>query len=108
MSELLLVLTNTSSAVEAQTIVTEAVTAGYAAAAQVLGPVQSSFQWQGELHQAKEWICLLKTSQQRYGDVEQLIRSLHSYELPAILALPIATGYQPYLAWYTAALADNE
>jgi periplasmic divalent cation tolerance protein len=108
MDPLWLVLTNTSSEDEAQAIAAQAVAAEIAAAAQVIGPVQSVFRWQGEPRGAAEWICLLKTSQKHYPDLEQLIRSLHSYELPAILALPIATGFAPYLAWYAAALHDSE
>jgi periplasmic divalent cation tolerance protein len=104
MSPLILVLTNTSSEAEAQVIARAAVERGLAAAVQVLGPLQSSFAWQGELREAREWICLLKTSHARYAEVEHLIRSLHSYELPAILALPVVAGFAPYLAWYAAAL----
>ena len=99
---LIVVLTGTSSREEAQAIADAAVAQHAAAAAQVLGPISSTYHWQERLTHADEWLCLLKTSAARYEAVEQIILSLHSYELPGILALPIVGGSAPYLAWLAA------
>ena len=95
----IVVLTGTSSREEAQAIADAAVERHAAAAAQVIGPVASTYRWQSRLTHAEEWLCLLKTSAARYDAVEQIIFSLHSYELPGILALPVVAGSAPYLAW---------
>ena len=77
-----------------------AVDRGLAAAVQVLGPAVSMFAWQGERRSAREWVCLIKTARRCFGEIEALIREHHPYELPAIVALPIVTGSEDYLAWY--------
>jgi periplasmic divalent cation tolerance protein len=100
----LLVLTGTSSRDEAQAIVDAAIAQRLAAAAQVIGPVSSTYRWAGQVRHAEEWLCLLKTSAARYDALEQAIRSLHSYELPGILAIPVAAGSATYLDWITQAL----
>lgn len=100
MADFILVLTNTSSLEEAQAIADAAVERHLAAAAQIIGSVRSTYRWQGKVERTEEWVCLLKTSQTLYREVEQLIQSLHSYELPGILAIPIITGSEAYLHWY--------
>ncbi len=73
-----------------------------AACVQVLGPVGSTYRWQGRLEQSEEWMCVIKTTAQRYAAVEQAVRQGHGYELPEILATPIVAGSPEYLAWVRA------
>jgi periplasmic divalent cation tolerance protein len=108
MSEFILVLTNTSSLAEAQAIADAAVTAHLAAAVQIIGPVQSTYRWHGQLERAEEWICLLKTNQELYLEVERTIRAIHSYELPGILAIPVVVGNELYLRWLGGQLKSLE
>jgi periplasmic divalent cation tolerance protein len=103
----LLVLTGTSSRGEAQAIAAAAVEQRLAAAAQVVGPVASTYRWEGQLTHAEEWLCLLKTNEALYEALEQTIRSLHSYKLPGILAIPVADGSEAYLAWLAQELQDG-
>ena len=100
MRQHLLILTGTSSRVEAQSIADAAVEQRLAAAAQVIGPVGSTYRWKSRMEHAEEWLCLLKTGAELYAEVERLIQSLHSYELPGILAIPIAGGSERYLEWF--------
>ena len=100
MTQNVLVLTGTSSRVEAQSIADTAVDRRLAAAAQVIGPVTSTYRWKGHMEHTEEWLCLLKTSAERYAEVERAIQALHSYELPGILAIPIVGGSERYLEWY--------
>jgi len=72
---------------------------GYAACAQVLGPLASTYRWRGQVETSEEWLCLIKTSRKHYRQVEQAIIELHPYETPQIIALPIAMGSAAYLAW---------
>jgi periplasmic divalent cation tolerance protein len=44
-------------------------------------------------------LLLIKTSQERYAELEQAIRSLHPYELPEIIAVPVEQGLAGYLEW---------
>jgi periplasmic divalent cation tolerance protein len=100
MSQHMLILTGTSSRAEAQSIADAAVERRLAAAAQVVGPVASAYRWKDRMEHAQEWLCLLKSSAELYAEVERLIQSLHSYELPGILAIPIVGGSERYLDWY--------
>jgi periplasmic divalent cation tolerance protein len=100
MKQHLLVLTGTSSRAEAQSIAEAAVEQRLAAAVQVIGSIGSAYRWKSRMEHTEEWLCLLKTSAELYAEVEQLIQSLHSYELPGILAVPIIGGSERYLEWY--------
>ena len=66
---------------------------------QVLGPVESRYWWGGTVETATEWLCVAKTTADRYDEVEAAIRSAHSYDVPEILALPVVRGSAPYLRW---------
>ena len=100
MTEFLLVLTATSSPDEAQAIADGAVEKQLAAAVHVIGPITSTFRWNQQHETTQEWLCVIKTRQALYAEVERLIHASHSYELPGIIALPVIAGSEAYLAWY--------
>jgi periplasmic divalent cation tolerance protein len=79
----------------AETLVAERL----AACAQVVGPVSSTYWWEGRVEHAEEWYCSLKTTDQRLPALQQRIRELHPYEVPEIVATPIAGGDPQYLDW---------
>ncbi|BAU64710.1 divalent cation tolerance protein [Stanieria sp. NIES-3757] len=62
-------------------------------------PVNSLYIWQGELNQDQEWQLLIKTNVNQFDLLAQKIKTLHSYEVPEIIALPIINGLQSYLNW---------
>ncbi len=70
-----------------------------AACIQVLGPITSHYWWQGKITRSREFLCIVKTSARRYRRLEKMVKHLHPYEIPEIIALPIRTGYPPYLNW---------
>lgn len=70
-----------------------------AACVQIVGPIHSTYRWQGKIETAEEWLCLVKTRRDLYLVVEQAILELHPYEVPEIIALPITAGNASYLAW---------
>jgi len=102
--EYLQVLTTAGSQVEAERISAALVERRLAACVQVVGPISSRYRWQGEVEQAEEWLCLAKTTGDRYAELEAAIRELHSYEEPEIVATPIVAGSPGYLAWLSASL----
>ena len=104
MPEYLQVLTTAGSQVEAERISAALVERRLAACVQVVGPISSRYRWQGEVEQAEEWLCLAKTTGDRYAELEAAIRELHSYEEPEIVATPIVAGSPGYLAWLSASL----
>lgn len=94
-----LVLTNAPTAEVAEAIADGAVERGLAAAGQVLGPARSTYRWEGSVHRAQEWICLLKTDSRCLSDIESFVKDRHPYELPAILSVPVSGGAAGYLDW---------
>jgi periplasmic divalent cation tolerance protein len=70
-----------------------------AACVQVIGPITSTYWWQGKMEKAQEWLCLMKTGKDLYEALERAIKSIHPYDEPEIIALPIVGGSQGYLCW---------
>jgi periplasmic divalent cation tolerance protein len=70
-----------------------------AACVQVIGPVASTYRWQGAIEHAEEWCCLIKTTRVRYDSIEAAIHEAHPYDTPEIIATPIVAGHAPYLRW---------
>ncbi len=100
------VQTTTESEDEARRIATELVQRRLAGCVQVLGPITSVYRWQGQMESAREWLCLIKTTQAAYQQVEATVRELHSYETPQVIALPITQGSEAYLSWLGGAVGQ--
>ena len=66
---------------------------------QILGPIASSYWWNGRTERAKEWLCLVKARSGDYPEIESAIKKIHPYQVPEILALPILNGNPDYLRW---------
>lgn len=93
------VLTTAGSEEEAGLIAGVLVEKRLAACVQVVGPIVSRYRWQGQIEEAREWQCLVKTTAAAYEAVEAAIREVHSYDEPEIIATPIVAGSSGYLAW---------
>jgi len=70
-----------------------------AACVQVVGPIRSTYWWRGKIEDAEEWLCLMKTRKELYDELEAAIKSVHPYEEPEIIAVPIVEGSKGYLRW---------
>jgi len=86
----------------AQALATKLVTERLAACVSVLAPCRSAYRWQGGIENATEVPLLIKTTKARYAALEAAIRAGHPYELPEIIAVPIAHGLPEYLGWVAA------
>ena len=73
-----------------------------AACANILAPCRSVYRWKGAVQREEEHPVLLKTTAERYPQLEEALRGLHPYELPEILAVPIERGLPAYLEWVAA------
>ena len=70
-----------------------------AACVQIAGPIKSIYRWKGKIETAKEWVCVIKTRKNLYEKVEAAIKKIHPYEVPEIIAVPIAAANKDYLKW---------
>jgi periplasmic divalent cation tolerance protein len=98
-SKVLIVLVTASSRKEAAKIGRAAVKKNVAACVNIVPSVTSIFRWRGEVQSSREALLMVKTSDRRYAALEKLIRSMHSYDLPEIIALNIERGLSQYIAW---------
>ena len=70
-------------------------------------PVRSYYRWKGEFCADEEHMLILKTPQEKSGDVIAAIKALHSYEIPEIIVLPVIAGHAPYLEWVLQETRDD-
>lgn len=98
----LLVLTTCPGNITAKKIANELVMERLAACVQVIPGVQSFFRWVGKVDNSEELVLLIKTTTDRYQELQDRIVALHPYELPEIIAVPISGGLEGYLAWIAA------
>ena len=93
------VLTNLPDSESAFNLARELVHLRLAACANVLSPATSFYRWEGREEQAAEIPVLIKSTRERYAQLESAIRRLHPYSLPEIIAWPVDKGLPEYLAW---------
>jgi periplasmic divalent cation tolerance protein len=106
--EFLQIVTTASSQDEANRLSRTLIERRLAGCVQVVGPIESTYRWEGNIETATEWQCWIKARRQDYGAVEQAIHELHSYEVPEILALPVIAGSQRYLHWLAEAVQRDK
>jgi periplasmic divalent cation tolerance protein len=102
-----LVYVNTADRAEAQRIGRALVESRLAAAANIVPQVSSIHRWRGEVREAAEALLVLKTTSALVGAVIERVRSMHAYECPSILAMPVEAGNPDYLAWVEAETASE-
>lgn len=72
-----------------------------AACVNVVSGVRSIYRWHGEIEEDLEVLLVIKTRAEHITALAERLRTLHPYELPELLALPVSAGLAPYLAWVT-------
>ena len=101
----LIVITNAPDRDVALRIAHALVERKLAACVNILAECISVYRWNDQLETATEVPLLIKTRAAIYDEVEAAIRSLHPYELPEIVAVPITDGSAAYLDWIIAETA---
>ena len=102
MTDYVAVLVTVGSAEEGQRIAQALVSERLAACVNVVGPIQSTYRWQGEVVRGEELLLLIKTRAALFGEVAARVQVLHSYATPEVIAVPIASGAAAYLDWLRA------
>lgn len=94
-----LVLTTCPDAATAERIARALVEQRLAACVNILPIAQSVYRWKGQIETASEQLVIAKSMTRVFRAIQKAIRALHPYELPEIIAVPIAGGLPQYLAW---------
>jgi periplasmic divalent cation tolerance protein len=96
----IVVFVTCGTAREAERIARELVRRRLAACVNVLeSPVRSIYRWRGKVERAPEHLLIIKTTRNRLAELQREVERLHSYDVPEVIALPIAAGSEKYLEW---------
>ena len=97
--KILLALSTFPDADTARQISDELVTGRLAACANILPSVESIYRWKGEIESGSETLVLFKVSEDRQSTFQDKLRSIHPYDVPEIIFVPVAGGLPEYLQW---------
>jgi periplasmic divalent cation tolerance protein len=97
------VLVTVASLPEGKAIATKLIEEQLAACVNLF-PINSIYLWQGKINQDQEYQLIIKTDLSKFDELAAKIKTLHSYEVPEIIALPIVAGSKPYLNWLGSSL----
>ncbi len=99
MTEYIQVITSVEKREDAEKIAGILLKNRLAACIQILGPVTSKYLWKGKIENSREWLCIIKSKKNLYKKIQKEILDVHSYDIPEILAFPVADGSKSYLEW---------
>jgi periplasmic divalent cation tolerance protein len=91
-----------ASKTEAQKIGKALVESGLAACVNILDNMQSIYRWKEKVQEDSEVVIIAKTTERRVDRLIDKVKSLHSYDCPCIVSLPVLDGYRPFLDWVQA------
>lgn len=97
--DFIVIFCTVSSKDEAKTISSALLKEKLAACISTVDKVASMFLWNGEVTTENELLLIIKTRRNNFEKIELLIKTLHSYNVPEIIALPIIKGSEDYLGW---------
>ncbi len=103
----LMAVTTAPSEDVARTLIRSLVERRIVACGTVLPGATSIYRWKGAIEEAAETVVLLKTTVDRWEELKAVLPTLHPYEVPELVALPIAGGSKQYLDWVSAETHDG-
>ena len=103
-TEYLLVLVTTANKQEAEKIANHLLNDKLIACANIFGPVTSLFQWSGNVNHAEEYLMVMKSKKDLFEKLTEAVKTIHSYEVPEILAFQVTDGSRTYLDWLQSCL----
>lgn len=106
-TDCLLVITTCPNVETANRLAEALLAARAAACVNVVGPIASMYSWKDRLETASEQLLLIKTTDVGYDRVSAIVMAQHPYELPELIAVPIARGSDAYLAWIRSHIATG-
>lgn len=101
---MMVVLTSFGSREKALEVAHVLVDEQLAACVNVLGEARSIYRWKGNIEEENEVLCLIKTTEAGLEALRERLVSLHPYEVPEVIALPVTSAHQPYLDWLISAV----
>lgn len=103
-TDYMIVLVTMANKQEAEKIIQHLLDDKLIACANIIGSVTSFFRWSGNIERAEECLVLLKSRKDLFERLTEVVKTMHSYEVPEILALPVVEGSKDYLDWLESCL----
>ncbi len=103
----IVVFTTAANRKEASKIARALLRKRLAACVNIVEGVQSMFWWEGKVDCASECLLMIKSKRSLFTKIEKAVRSLHSYEVPEIIALPLCAGEKRYLRWIDGVVRES-
>jgi periplasmic divalent cation tolerance protein len=107
MTPILVVLCTCPDEATAKRIAGALVARRRAACVNLVGPVRSVFVWEGEVCDESEMLLIAKTTEEGYPALEEIVHELHPYDVPEVIAVPVAAGSRPYLDWVAGSVGGS-
>ena len=95
----LLALSTFPDAEIARRISNQLVSERFTACANILPSVESIYRWKDKIESGNETLVLFKVSEVRQAAFQDKLRSLHPYDVPEIIFVPVTGGLPEYLQW---------
>jgi periplasmic divalent cation tolerance protein len=95
----IVILITASSKKEARSIAELLLEQRKAACINIVSGIDSKFWWKGKIDSSRESLLIIKTRASMFPKIIELVKTVHSYEVPEIIALPIIGGNDDYLKW---------
>jgi periplasmic divalent cation tolerance protein len=105
MSNALIVLVTAPNTEEASRIADALVGGRLAACVNIVSGIESVYRWEGKVARDSETLMIIKTTDDRYAELEGQIKALHSYTTPEVIAIRIERGAEAYLKWLAESIA---
>lgn len=99
MTDKIIVFSNCGTEEEARGIGRALVEAKVAACVNIVAGVHSIYRWQGKVEEAGEWMLIIKSRRELFEPLCSVLRNVHSYQVPEVLAVPVVDGTEDYIDW---------
>jgi periplasmic divalent cation tolerance protein len=97
--KILLALSTFPDAQIARRISNQLVSERFVACANILPAIESIYRWKEKIESGNETLVLFKLSEDRQSAFQDKLRSLHPYDIPEIIFVPVTGGLPEYLQW---------
>jgi periplasmic divalent cation tolerance protein len=99
MSDAFLIFCSCGSPEEAEKLASVLVDERLAACVNIVHGIHSVYRWNDKIETATEFLLIIKSAADRLAEIQSRLETLHSYDTPEVIAIPIVAGSPKYLAW---------